>query len=130
MLLGAGLVALVLSWGWHTPLYRPLLSLPLMDKWRNPLKWLEMTNYALIVLSAFGVEHLLGTLGESSPEMKSRRFRVTLFAYAGLAVLLIGLGLTYPLGTFLGLTLLERRDSIRAAFRASRARCIAPCSSP
>ena len=37
LLLVLGVVTLVLAWGWHTPFYRPLFALPLMDKWRNPL---------------------------------------------------------------------------------------------
>ena len=46
----------------HTPLYRPLCRLPLMDKWRDPLKWLEMTNFAMVTLCAFGMQHLLASL--------------------------------------------------------------------
>jgi hypothetical protein len=57
-----GFLTLLLSWGYHTPLYRPLFALPLMDKWRNPLKWLEIFNFAAIVLSAFGVTQLLRSL--------------------------------------------------------------------
>ena len=62
LLLILGTLTLVLSWGYHTPLYRPLFGLPLMDKWRNPLKWLEIANFAFVVLSAFGVQYLLRSL--------------------------------------------------------------------
>jgi len=62
VLLIAGAVALVLSWGWHTPFYEILFKLPLMDKWRNPLKWLEITNFALVALSAVGAQHLMASL--------------------------------------------------------------------
>jgi hypothetical protein len=89
LVLGAG--ALVLSWGYHTPFYRPLFALPLMDKWRNPLKWLEMTNFALITLSAFGVQQILASLSTEIVEAKVIRRRVAWFSGAVLALLVLGL---------------------------------------
>jgi hypothetical protein len=59
-----GLASLLLSWGYHTPLYRPLFALPLMDKWRNPLKWLEIFNFAAVTLAAYGATHLLRSLAD------------------------------------------------------------------
>lgn len=64
MLLVLGILSLVLAWGYHTPLYRPLFALPLMDKWRNPLKWLEIFNFAVIVLAAFGAQQLVRSIAE------------------------------------------------------------------
>jgi hypothetical protein len=57
-----GLVSLLLAWGYHTPLYRPLFALPLMDKWRNPLKWLDIFNFAVVVLAAFGFTQLVRSI--------------------------------------------------------------------
>ncbi len=91
VLLVLGAVALVLSWGYHTPLYRPLFALPLMDKWRNPLKWLEMTNFALVTLSAFGVQHLLTTLSTENPEAPIIRRRVAWFGGGILTLLVLGM---------------------------------------
>ncbi len=101
VLLGLGAVTLVLSWGWHTPFYRPLFALPLMDKWRNPLKWLEMTNFALVVLSAIGVQHLMGSLDGDVPVTKMVRRRLVWFT--NLLVILLGLGwaASYPLAILL-----------------------------
>jgi hypothetical protein len=66
ILLIVGGAALVLAWGYHTPLYRLLYVLPLMDKWRNPLKWLELFNFAAVVLAAFGAHHLIRSLAEEN----------------------------------------------------------------
>jgi hypothetical protein len=57
LLLVLGAISLVLSWGYHTPLYRPL-----MDKWRNPLKWLEIFNFAAVVLAALGAQQLVRSI--------------------------------------------------------------------
>ncbi len=98
VLLFLGFVTLVLSWGWHTPFYKPVFALPFMDKWRNPLKWLEMTNFALVVLSAVGVEHLLASL---NPEAKVVRQRLAGFTLAIAVLLVLGLAGTYPLALVL-----------------------------
>jgi len=109
LLLAAGSAALVLSWGWHTPFYRPLFALPLMDKWRNPLKWIELTNFALVVLSALGMQHLLASLDPEAPGGKTVRRRLAWFS-TGVTILLgLGLALTYPLAASLSV-LLERED--------------------
>jgi hypothetical protein len=86
-------LTLVLSWGWHTPFYRPLFALPLMDKWRNPLKWLEMTNFALAVLSAYGMRHLILSLDEGAKAIRRGLFW---FTTAMLALLVILLLASYP----------------------------------
>jgi Bacterial membrane protein YfhO len=95
VLLGLGFVTLILAWGWHTPLYRPLFALPLMDKWRNPLKWLEMTNFALVVLSAIGVQQVMASL-EADVLVIVRR-RLVWFTHGVLALLGVGLLVSYPL---------------------------------
>jgi hypothetical protein len=100
-----GLITLVLSWGWHTPLYRPLLSLPLMDKWRNPLKWLEVTNFAWIVLSAMGAEQLVNSLNPELPEVKTVRSHLGWFTFGMTLLLVVGLMATYPLAIYLSIVL-------------------------
>jgi hypothetical protein len=91
VLLALGLISLVLSWGWHTGIYRYLFALPLMDKWRDPLKWLEMFNFALMPLCAIGLEQLFDSLGANSAETKSARRRFLLFLGIVLALLIVGL---------------------------------------
>jgi len=109
VLLLLGAVALVLSWGYHTPFYRPLFNLPFMDKWRNPLKWLEVTNFALVTLSAFGVQHLLATLVPDAPEVKVMRHRIGWFSGGIIFALLIGLAGYYVLYPVL-ITRLNKED--------------------
>jgi hypothetical protein len=100
VLLTLGAIALVLSWGYHTPFYRPLFALPLMDKWRDPLKWLEMTNFALVVLSAFGANHLLASLTPDSADAKIIRRRIAWFCGVMIALLGFGILATYPFAVF------------------------------
>ena len=97
LLLALGSLALVLSWGWHTPFYRPLFALPLMDKWRDPLKWAEVTNFAIVVLSAIGLQHLLASLGTESADVKVIRSRLATFTLAAAMLLGLGWAITYPL---------------------------------
>jgi len=99
VLLALGLISLVLSWGQNIgSVYRLLFDyLPLMDKWRDPLKWLEMFNFALIPLMALGLDHLVGTL---APEAKRQRTRFVVFTGIVLGGLLAGLVATYILGDF------------------------------
>jgi hypothetical protein len=97
----SGFVALILAWGYHTPFYRVLFELPLMDKWRNPLKWLEWTNLALVVLSAYGVQHLIACLEAITPDIQATRRRVGWFAGGMVALLALALLGSYSLGDVL-----------------------------
>lgn len=101
VLLALGFLTLILAWGRHTPLYRPLFALPLMDKWRNPLKWLEITNFALVVLSAIGVRHLMASLEADAPGTKIVRRRLVWFTNCVLILLGLGLAASYPLAILL-----------------------------
>jgi hypothetical protein len=97
ILLGLGAAGLVLSWGYHTPLYRYVFELPLMDKWRDPLKWLQLTNFAVITLSAIGVGQVLDTvIGEETPELLLARRRVRRFFDALLVLVFLGLVASVP----------------------------------
>jgi hypothetical protein len=101
VLLGLGFVALILAWGRHTPLYWPLFELPLMDKWRNPLKWLEWTNFALVVLSAYGMQHLVASLETDAPDLQIIRQRLVRFTNVTMLLLGAGLLVSYPLSLVL-----------------------------
>ena len=99
LLAALGGVGLVLAWGYHTPLYRAVFALPLMDKWRDPLKWLELTNFALITLAAFGVHHLGNLLGgDETPKQLRLRRRTRWFMDGLLAVLFLAFLASYPFG--------------------------------
>ncbi len=67
-----------------------------MDKWRNPLKWIEITNFALVTLSAIGVQHLMTSLDPANlPDLKIVRRRIAWFG--GIMVALAGAGLDVQL---------------------------------
>ena len=92
VLLVVGAAGLVLAWGWHTPLYRVVFALPLMDKWRNPLKWLELTNFALVTLAAVGAQPFLQSLQDAALR---RPLRLIMEGF--LAVLVLATLASYPL---------------------------------
>ena len=69
-----GAVSLILSWGYHTPFYRALFELPLMDKWRDPLKWLDIFNFSAVVLAALGAQQLVRSLAEETLRPALRLF--------------------------------------------------------
>jgi hypothetical protein len=82
----------VLSWGYHTPLYRALFALPLMDKWRNPLKWLEIFNFAAVTLSAFGAAQVIRSIAD-----ETQRRAVGLYLAVVVGFLFALLLASYPL---------------------------------
>ena len=93
LILALGAITLVLAWGYHTPFYRAVFALPLMDKWRNPLKWLEITNFAAATLSALGLQQLLNSFREDAGLLRKR---VRLFLDCALGLLLLGLLASFP----------------------------------
>ncbi len=56
--IGLGLVALILSMGKNLPLYRVLYDhVPTFNAFREPVRWLILTEFALAVLAGIGVGH-------------------------------------------------------------------------
>lgn len=53
-----GFTALLIAYGRHAPFYRLLYNLPYVSLIRNPVKFLDIVNFSLIVLFAFGVDGL------------------------------------------------------------------------
>jgi hypothetical protein len=94
VLLGLGLLSLLLAWGYHTPLYRPLFALPLMDKWRNPLKWLEIFNFATVTLCAYGAAQLARSLGDGTLR---RALRLYLAVVVGFLLALFFMGYLFSI---------------------------------
>ena len=92
LLLILGGLSLVLSWGYHTPLYRALFALPLMDKWRNPLKWLEVFNFAAVTLSAFGAAQIIRSIRD-----ETQRRALSLYLAVAVGFLFALLLASYPL---------------------------------
>jgi hypothetical protein len=62
---GAALVALLLAFGKHTPLYSLFYQLPVVNNIRNPNKFLQIFQVALAILTAYGVDALFSQRSES-----------------------------------------------------------------
>lgn len=56
---GLAAVALLLALGRHTPLYRAVAALPVLDQIRAPVKWLHLTGFALAMAAGVGAQALL-----------------------------------------------------------------------
>ncbi|MCS6770471.1 MAG: YfhO family protein [Kiritimatiellae bacterium] len=89
-------VTFVLGCGKFTPVYRLFFELPGMSSIRAPVKFMQVTQFAIGVLAAFGLDALL-----ASQAADSRRARRFAFAAAGVAalLLLIGLGMVSSTAT-------------------------------
>jgi len=59
------IAALLLSYGKYLPFYRLFYALPLMDKFRNPNKFLHIVHFCAGILAAAGVQTLYHTLRTS-----------------------------------------------------------------
>jgi hypothetical protein len=57
---GAAFVALLLSFGKFFPLYRLFYALPVVNNIRNPNKFLQVFQICLAIMSAYGLDALLG----------------------------------------------------------------------
>jgi hypothetical protein len=55
---GAGILSLLLAYGHHAPFYRVLYALPYFSTIRNPTKFLQIVDFALVILFAYGVHGL------------------------------------------------------------------------
>src|SRR5208282_466721 len=55
---GLGLISLLLAYGHHAPFYRLLYALPYFSTIRNPTKFLQLVDFALVTLFAYGVHGL------------------------------------------------------------------------
>ncbi len=55
---GTAIFALMLAWGHYAPFYRIFYSLPYSSTMRNPTKFLEIVDFALVILFAYGIDGL------------------------------------------------------------------------
>jgi hypothetical protein len=53
-----GVTALLLAYGRYAPFYRLVYDLPYFSMIRNPIKFLDVVNFALVVLFSYGVDGL------------------------------------------------------------------------
>ncbi len=96
--LGIGLISLLLGFGRFAPFYRLVYALPYFSTIRNPVKFVTVCNFAVIVLFAYGVDGLWRTYLErqqtrpafASPSVNHARFD-QLWLYGCLVTLAVSL---------------------------------------
>lgn len=54
----AALIALLLAWGRHAPFYKIIYSLPYFSTIRNPIKFMHIFHFCLLIVFAFGLEEI------------------------------------------------------------------------
>ncbi len=79
----AAVVTFILGCGKFTPLYRLFFELPAMSSIRGPVKFMQVTQFALGVLAAYGFSGLLS----SDRDRIRARFQISIIAAAGLFLL-------------------------------------------
>ncbi len=79
----ATVVTFILGCGKFTPLYRLFFELPSMSSIRGPVKFMQVTQFALGVLAAYGLHGLL----TSEKERLRARFQTIVLSAAGLFLL-------------------------------------------
>ncbi|NOU36671.1 MAG: hypothetical protein HOO88_07865 [Kiritimatiellaceae bacterium] len=84
---GATLLALLLSFGKYTPLYRLFWQLPVIHEIRNPNKFLQVFQLGLAILTAFGADLFFKKISEKK-SLAVSRFFWSLAGVSGLFVLL------------------------------------------
>ena len=62
-----GLVALLLAFGRHAPLYRLFYAIPYSSLIRNPVKFLQVLSMALVLLFAYGVDGVWRKYVQTAP---------------------------------------------------------------
>jgi hypothetical protein len=78
------LLFFILSFGLATPLYHAVLSLPVVGKFRCPVRWLFLVNFCICVLAALGTSALLGGLSRKSRAMAAALLILTLLLVQGI----------------------------------------------
>jgi len=88
------IVALLLSFGRYTPLYRLFYALPLANSIRAPVKFLHVVNLSAAILTAYGATFLLRSFAEKQEQREMREIAQTAakwlaIAAGGLAIFLV-----------------------------------------
>jgi hypothetical protein len=77
--LAAGITALLIAYGRYAPFYRIIYDLPGFSFIRNPVKFLDIVNFAIVILFAFGVDglwrHYLRPAGSRAPSPPAGRIK-------------------------------------------------------
>ncbi|HVR34690.1 MAG TPA: hypothetical protein VMS21_02440, partial [Methylomirabilota bacterium] len=56
---GVALISVLLAWGRHAPFYQFVYALPYFSTIRNPIKFMHVFHFALLILFGYGLHHLV-----------------------------------------------------------------------
>ncbi|HYE30105.1 MAG TPA: YfhO family protein, partial [Methylomirabilota bacterium] len=68
------LLALLFAWGYHAPFYKLVYSLPYFSTIRNPIKFMHLFHFCLLILFGFGLDNLIRRYCAVSPTGKTLSF--------------------------------------------------------
>jgi len=80
---GSAVVSLLLAYGHHAPFYRILYALPYFSTIRNPTKFLQLVDFSVVILFAYGIHGLSRRYLEPAPANERARTLNGWWAKAG-----------------------------------------------
>lgn len=93
-----GLVALLLSFGGFTPIYKYVLMIPGMNKFRDPNKWIFIVTFCFTTVAGYGMHWYSTYIMQSKPQEQIKDKKVQILIYT-----LIGIVIFSILLSFIGL---------------------------
>ena len=114
----ASICILILSFGGYTPLYKLLFKIPVVNGFRNSMRWLGLLSFTVITLSAFGFEFIKNYFkAKEKTPAKERNFIYACIAAGGifiLAFIVFSIGETGFVAQLKGLELISKRFSAQS----------------
>lgn len=93
-----GLVALIFSFGGFTPIYKYVLMIPGMNKFRDPNKWIFIVAFCFATIVGYGMNWYSNYILQSKPKepVKDKNVQILIYTLIGISVfcvliMLIGL---------------------------------------
>jgi hypothetical protein len=113
--LGAAVVSLLLAFGRHAPFYEIIYQIPYVSTIRNPIKFMQPLQVALIILFAYGLDDLFGrylakTASANSVRETCRRWWTTGHGFDRGWV--IGMAITFGVAVLGILLFVSRREEL------------------
>lgn len=109
-----GAIALLFSFGGFTPIYKYILLIPGMIKFRDPNKWIFIVTFCVAILAGYGMQWYSSYHVKNKIQDKQVKYLAyTLFTICGFSILLT------LFGTFFRETIVEHIMSALSQHRAS-----------
>ena len=107
---------MIMAFGGFTPLYKLLYHIPVINGFRNSSRWLGFFAFAMITLSAYGVDMLAGLAAKNKKALDFKGYKTYFIVLGALAALsfLVFLGFSSdPNGTMLSM---QKWEGIKSRF--------------